>query len=198
MLNLCGKVIDNDISKEELLQNIEIEKMSKDDASVLPFIISKTFGIDAFEAFKQLVLTSAQLGESVKAVDKRNGDIYGFLIFCKHPIIKGSPICEINSDMANFLDSMPSIHGFIFALDERIRGCGIDKKMLRFNMDYLSNFSYIWCAVEESLKSNHYWERLGFKEILSIPQAKFYILPLDKSRTPYIYKMVDLLNNAKD
>lgn len=194
MLDLCGKFVDNDLTKEELLQNMEIAKMSFDDAPFISDIFYRSFGLPSLEeALRQLIFTNARLEESVKLIDKRNGDIYGFLIFSDHPIQVGSPIETINPYLSAFLGGMKQIHGFAFAIDERLRGFGFDRKMLQYNMDFLENYTYIWCAVEKSLKSDNYWKRLGFKEIFSIPEATFYILPLNKSLSPYIYNMVDYL-----
>lgn len=201
MLDLCSKLVDNDLTKEELLQNVEIDKMSFDDAPFITDIFHRSFGLPSIEeALRQLIFTNARLDESVKLIDRRNGDIYGFLIFSEHPIQVGSPIGMINPYLSAFLGGMKQIHGFAFAIDERLRGVGLDRKMLLYNMEFLKGFTYIWCAVEKDLKSHNYWQRLGFKEIFSIPDAKFYMLPLNKSISPYIYNMVDFLKdgNYKD
>lgn len=197
MLDLCGKFVDNDMTKEELLQNVEIRKMSYDDAPFITDVFHRSFGLPSLEeALRQLIFTKSRLDESVKVVDKRNGDIYGFLIFSEHPIQEGSPIRMINPYLSAFLSGMKQIHGFAFALDERLRGVGLDKKMLLYNMEFLNNFSYIWCAVECDLKSHNYWKRLGFREVFSIPEAKFYMMPLNKRLAPYIYNMVDFLKDG--
>ena len=44
----------------------------------------------------------------------------------------------------------------------------------------LENYDFIWCGVEESLKTKNYWERLGFIEVFDIPEATFYMMPLNK------------------
>lgn len=179
MLDLCGKFVDNDMTKEELLQNVEIRKMSYDDAPFITDVFHRSFGLPSLEeALRQLIFTKSRLDESVKVVDKRNGDIYGFLIFSEHPIQEGSPIRMINPYLSAFLSGMKQIHGFAFALDERLRGVGLDKKMLLYNMEFLNNFSYIWCAVEKSLRSLPYWHKLGFIDIFTTDEATFLMLPL--------------------
>ena len=137
MLDLCSKLVDNDLTKEELLQNVEIDKMSFDDAPFITDIFHRSFGLPSIEeALRQLIFTNARLDESVKLIDRRNGDIYGFLIFSEHPIQVGSPIGMINPYLSAFLGGMKQIHGFAFAIDERLRGVGLDRKMLLYNMEY--------------------------------------------------------------
>lgn len=192
MIDLCNKLVDNNLSKEELLPNIVVTKMSYEDAPVIVSLLSKSFGIhDEEEALRQLIFSDAQLDESVKVIDRRNGDIYGFLIFSKYPLHIGSPIMHMNARMGGFLAQFKQINGHSFMLDERLRGVGIDKKMLYYNADFLKQYEMIWLAVEESLRSGSYWKRLGFKEIMSIPEATFYVMFTNKNESEYIYDIVE-------
>jgi hypothetical protein len=44
----------------------------------------------------------------------------------------------------------------------------------------VKNYDLIWIAVETSLRTHAYWQRLGFIEVFKIPEAVFYIMPLNK------------------
>lgn len=177
MIDLCNRLVDNDLTREELLPNIEITKMSYADAPIIVGTLSKSFGIHSEEgALRQLIYSNAQMDESVKVIDKRTGEIYGFLIFSKYPLHVGSPIMHINARLGGFLAQFRQINGHSFMLDERLRGLGIDKKMLKYNEEYIKQYEMIWLGVEESLRSGPYWKRLGFKEVMSIPEATFYVM----------------------
>jgi len=178
MIELQNKLVDNNLTREEILENVKIEKTTYNDAMKLTELLTKCFGIPTqYEALRQLIYSNAQLDESVKVVDKRNGDIYGFLIFSLFPIHIGSPIMHINAKLGGFLIQFKQINGHSFILDERLRGTGIDKKMLLYNKEFVDKFDFIWCAVEESLKSVSYWHKLGFIDIFVTDEATFLIKP---------------------
>ena len=178
MIELQNKLVDNNLTREEILENVKIEKTTYNDAMKLTELLTKCFGIPTqYEALRQLIYSNAQLDESVKVVDKRNGDIYGFLIFSLFPIHIGSPIMHINAKLGGFLIQFKQINGHSFILDERLRGTGIDKKMLLYNKEFVDKFDFIWCAVEESLKSVSYWHKLGFIDIFITDEATFLIKP---------------------
>lgn len=194
MIDVCNRLVDNDLNREEILQNVEIVKTTYQDAAKLTELLAKCFGIpNQEEALRQLIYSNAQLDESVKVIDKRNGDIYGFLIFSLFPMHIGSPIMHINAKLGGFLIQFKQINGHSFILDERLRGTGIDKKMLLFNKEFVDKFEFIWCAVEESLHTDNYWKRLGFKNIFSMPQASFYALFNDKMISNDIYSIINAL-----
>ena len=182
MIDLCNKLIDNDLTKKELLEKVEIKKTTKDDLEKICKTLAKAFDLSSEdEAFLQLTQSKALLDESIKLVDKENGDIYGLLIFCEYPISIGSPISFMESGLTQYLETFSQVNGHSFVIDERLRGTNLDKKMLFYNIDFLSeNYDIIWIGVEESLRSFRYWERLGFVEVFSIPQATFYAAPLSK------------------
>ena len=196
MIDLCNRLVDNDLEREEILNNIVVTGTSYEDAPRLTELLAKCFGIPDQEfALRQLLFSNAQLDNSVKAIDKRNGDIYGFLILSKFPIHIGSPIMHLNAKLAGFLIQFSQINGHSFIIDERLRGTGIDKKMLRYQKDFLDEFEMIWCAVEESLGTDNYWKRLGFKEIFRIPEATFFAHFNDKIISDNIY---NIINELKD
>lgn len=196
MIDLCNRLVDNGLSKEELLENVEIVGTSYQDAPKLTELLAKCFNLPSQEvALRQLIYSNAQLDNSVKLVDKRNGDIYGFLIFSIFPINVGSPLMHINAKLGGFLIQYKQINGHSFIIDERLRGTGLDKKMLLFQKEFLDKFDLIWCAVEESLKSHVYWKRLGFKELFDIPEATFYALFNEKTVSKNIYNYINELRN---
>lgn len=196
MIDLSNRLVDNNLEREEILKNIVVTGTTYEDAPILTELLAKCFGLyDQEFALRQLLFSNAQLDNSVKAIDKRNGDIYGFLILSKFPIHIGSPIMHLNAKLAGFLIQFSQINGHSFIIDERLRGTGIDKKMLKYQKDFLDEFEMIWCAVEESLGTDNYWKRLGFKEIFRIPEATFFAHFNDKIISDDIY---NIINELKD
>lgn len=181
-IDLCNKLIDNDLTKDELLERVEIRKTSKDDLIQICNIIANTFNLrSTYEALWQLENSKAFLEESVKLVDRKTNEIYGILIFCKYPIMYGSPIQEVENSICKYLSKYKQVNGHSFIIDERLRGSGIDKKMLWFNAEFLAKkFDLIWIGVDKSLKSVPYWHRLGFIDIFEIDEATFLMMPLSK------------------
>lgn len=181
-IDLCNKLVDNDLAREDLLKRVEIRKTSVEDLEQICKVLAKSFNLSShLEALFQLENSKARLDESVKLVDKETGDIYGLLIFTEYPIDKGSPIRMVESGISEFLSDYKQVNGHSFIIDERLRNCGLDKKMLYFNTDFLiENYDFIWIGVEESLRSKSYWERLGFTKVFEIPEAVFYLMPLSK------------------
>ena len=182
MIDLCNKLVDNDLAREDLLGRVEIRKTSVEDLEQICKVLAKSFNLSShLEALFQLGNSKARLDESVKLVDKETGDIYGLLIFTEYPIDRGSPIRMVESGISEFLSDYKQVNGHSFIIDERLRNCGLDKKMLYFNTDFLiKNYDFIWIGVEESLRSKSYWERLGFTKVFEILEATFYLIPLSK------------------
>ena len=182
MIDLCNKLVDNDLAREDLLGRVEIRKTSVEDLEQICKVLAKSFNLSShLEALFQLGNSKARLDESVKLVDKETGDIYGLLIFTEYPIDRGSPIRMVESGISEFLSDYKQANGHSFIIDERLKNCGLDKKMLYFNTDFLiKNYDFIWIGVEESLRSKSYWERLGFTKVFEIPEATFYLIPLSK------------------
>ena len=197
MIQKCTTLHDDTKSREELLNHIDICKTSYKDAYQIINILMKAFNIPSdAEALRQLLYTNANLDESVKVVDKRDGKIYGLLILCEHPIQKGSPIFGKSYELGRYLENFSQLHGFAFVIDERLRGEHLHKNLLQFNFNYISKFDFIWCAVENDLQSHNYWKRLGFEEVLCNHDAKFYIKFFDKKRMIDIFMIKMFTENA--
>ena len=182
MIDLCNKLVDNNLTKNDLLERIEIKKTCQEDMEAICKTLSKAFDMySAEEAFQQMIQSRARLDESIKLVDKYTGDIYGLLMFCEYPITIGSPLKHINIGMADYLGQFSQVNGHSFIIDERLRGTGLDRKMLFYNIEFLiKNYDFIWAGVEIDLKSHKYWERLGFVEVFRIQEAVFYMMPLNE------------------
>jgi hypothetical protein len=182
MIDLCNKLVDNDLTKKDLLEKVEIQKTKKDDLEQICKTLAKAFDLSSdAEALQQLTQSNALLDESIKLVDKENGDIYGLLMFCENPIKVGSPISFLESGLTEYLDAYTQVNGHSFIIDERLRGTHLDKKMLWHNIKFLSeNYDLIWIGVERDLKTHEYWKRLGFVEVFEIPEAIFYLAPLSE------------------
>lgn len=199
MIDLCNTLVDNGLTKEEILQNIEIVSTSYEDAPKITELLARCFALPSQEeALRQLIYSNARLDFSVKAIDKRNGDIYGFLIFSDFPLHVGSPILHLNARLGGFLVQFKQLNGHSFIIDERLRGTGIDKKMLEFQKDFIDEYDMVWCAVEKDLKSHGYWKRLGFKELFRIPDASFYAIFNDKFIDNDIYSIIDELKDEEN
>ena len=183
MIDLCNKLIDNDLTKNDLLERVEIRKTSAEDFEAICKTLAKAFDLSSpNEAAFQLRNSIARLDESIKLVDKYTGDIYGLLIFCDYPITMGSPIMLKERELGLFLDGFKQLNGHSFIIDERLRNCGLDKKMLYFNTDFIKeNYDLLWIGVEHTLKSHKYWQRLGFVEVFRIEEAIFYMIPLSEN-----------------
>jgi len=196
MIDLCNILVDNGLTKEEILQNMEIVSTSYEDAPKITELLARCFDLPNQEtALRQLIYSDARLDKSVKVIDKRNGDIYGFLLFSNFPIHVGSPLLRLNSRLGEFLMQFRQINGHSFIIDERLRGTGIDKKMLYLQKEFLEEYDMIWAAVEKDLKSHAYWKRLGFKELFKIPDASFYAIFNKKLNEDDIYSII---NDLKD
>lgn len=182
MLDLCNRLVDNKLTKNDLLERVEIRKTTPNDLEDICDTLSKAFDMySPEEAYLQLMQSRARLDESVKLVDKETGDIYGLLIFCEYPIKYGSPILHFEKGIAEYLDNFTQINGHSFVIDERLRGTGLDRKMLFYNLRFLAEtYDMVWIAVEKSLKTLPYWHRLGFIDIFTIEEATFLMLPLSR------------------
>ena len=188
-IDLCNKLIDNDLTKKELLNRIEIQKTDNEDFNTICELLSKAFNLSSKEeAMFQLKNSHARLDESIKLVDKETNNVYGLLIFTEYPIQIGSPIQLFEKEISQYLNDFKQVNGHSFIIDERLRGCGLDKKMLFHNIEFLSkNYDFIWIGVEKSLKSLEYWHRLGFVDIFKMDEATFLILPLNKKMIERIF-----------
>jgi len=190
MIDLCNKLIDNELTREELLERVEIRKTCQNDLMQICETLAKAFNLESYaEALWQLENSKVCLNDSIKLVDKETNEIYGLLIFTEYPIMMGSPIQMVESGLCEYLSGYEQINGHSFIIDERLRNSGLDKKMLYFNIDFLTeNCDFIWIGVEKSLKSLPYWHRLGFIDIFIIEEATFLLLPLSNNFIKSIYQ----------
>jgi hypothetical protein len=181
-IDVCNKLVDNDLTRKDLLEKVEIKKTSEEDFDNICKTIAKAFDLKSpGEAAMQLIHSHVLIDESIKLVDKETGEIYGLLMFCEYPVSVGTPLLQINENLAKFLDEFKQVNGHSFVIDERLRGIGFDRKMLFHNIKFFAkNYDFIWCGVEYSLKSHNYWKKLGFIEIFDIPEATFYMLPFNE------------------
>jgi hypothetical protein len=181
-IDVCNRLIDNDLTRKNLLERVEIKKTSEEDFDNICKTIAKAFDLKSpGEAAMQLLHSHVLIDESIKLVDKETDEIYGLLMFCEYPVSVGTPLLQINENLAKFLDEFKQVNGHSFVIDERLRGIGFDKKMLFHNIKFFAkNYDFIWCGVEYSLKSHQYWKKLGFIEIFDIPEATFYMLPFNE------------------
>jgi hypothetical protein len=201
MIKVDNRVCNNNLSKEELIERIIVSKTSYADAPKIVEILARCFDLPSQrEALRQLLYSNANLDESIKLVDKETNDIYGLLILSDFPIHIGSPLVEYNYNLAVILSKYKQLNGHSFLIDERLRGTSLDKKMISFNKELYDKYDIIWCAVENDLKSHNYWKRLGFTELFTTSEAKFYTKYLNKNVTLDIYKdeAKKLLVNEKD
>lgn len=199
MITICNQINTDNKTKDELLENVIIEKTTFKDAAKIISILHNCFGISSEqEALRQLLYSKADLDNSVKLIDKRDGQIYGLLIFSEFNIIDGSPLRHINYDLAEYISKLKQVNGHSFILDERLRGTTLHKKMLMFNMEYINQYDLVWLAVEHTLGTDNYWKRLGFEEILSIDEAKFYVLTKNKKDMLEIFILKALSENENN
>lgn len=162
-------------TKDELLNNIEIQKTNYKDVFQIIEILKNNFNIPSNDdVIEQLLFSNVNLKESVKIIDKRDNKIYGILLFSRFNITKGSPIFAINQKLANELIDMEQINGHSFVIDRRLKNTNIDKQMMEFNQEYLNKFDFIWCGVDKNINSHAYWKKIGFEELFEINEAVFY------------------------
>lgn len=190
-------------TREELLENVEISKMTYEDIYEAIRIIAHTFQIDDYTQInhhvfnlveEELTMSRVNFDESVKLYDKRDGKIYGIVIYSHFPLHKGSPILESEATrmIGEYLMDFSQINGFAFIIDKRLRGTGLDKKMIMYNYKWLETFDFIWCATDVDAKTNEYWKRWGGMEILTTDEASFYIKNMSKKNMDdvFILKML--------
>lgn len=191
MLKLEGKLVNNNLTREELLENVIICNTNEDDIIDVASILSVNMGLNNRDlAAYQLYSSNYNIDKSVKLIDKRNGIIYGVLILSNYSIYKGSPIVNKSPLFAYALKNLKQLNGFLFVIDERLRGCGFDKKMIKFAKEYIETFDVCWVAVEKSLNTHSYWKRLGFAPILEVGDGIFYIKILNKKAVNDIYNNI--------
>lgn len=180
-IDLCNKLVDNNLVKKDLLERVEIKNTTKDDFEQILKTLAKAFDLTEQEVLFQFNTSKPLTEQCVKLVDRYTNEIYGLLIFCEYPINVGSPIRMYSNELSEILGEYKQVNGHSFIIDERLRGTSLDKKMLYHNIKFLSeNYDLIWIGVESTLLTHNYWKRLGFTEVFRIPEAIFYLIPLSE------------------
>lgn len=193
----------------ELLENVVIEKTSPRDYYDFIEIIAKTFEVQGndnvshhiFTLIKEeLTQTKADFNESIKLIDKRDGEIYGLLVLSHYPIQIGSPIMtkENTRMIGEYLMGRTQINGFAFVIDKRLRGYGFDKKMIEFAMPFIEQFEYMWVATSINFKAPNYYKKLGLFEIYRDRNAIFYIADTKKRDMVDIFILKALAESKED
>ena len=81
-IDLCNKLVDNNLTRNELLERVEIRKTSNDDLEQICKTLAKSFNLSSFmEAFFQLKNSKARLDESIKLIDKEINFLILIIIF---------------------------------------------------------------------------------------------------------------------
>lgn len=192
MIDIKNRLQDTIYDSEELIENCEISKTSPNDLIEIARILCCNMGVNnPIFAIEQLVNTNAQLDESIKVYDKRDGKIYGILILSKHSMNHGSPLPMLDNLCARAIQNCSQINGFLFILDERLRGHNFDRRMIKMALPYIKTFDMVWVAVEKDLKTHNYWKHLGLYEGLKINEATFYFKILNKSTLLDIYNYIN-------
>lgn len=191
MVNLNGILGCEDISIDELKDNLQICNTDSDDFFDMSDILYKNMKLySRNEAEFQLMSSAVDTANSVKLIDKRDKVIYGLLLLGYYPIQWGTPIQKQDKMAAFALSNIKQVNGFLFIIDKRLRGMKYDKQMIEYAKPFISQFDICWVAVDNDLKSHNYWKRLGFKEILKINEAKFYVKFLNNDCFIDIYKRI--------
>lgn len=182
MIELCNKLVDNEKTRDELLGVVEVRNTTSDDLGPICETLARAFGLSSpSEALWQFINSNVLIEQSVKLVDRDTDEIYGILMFCQWPIQRGSPILHMEPGLSRFIEQFSQVNGHSFVIDKRLRGTGIDRKMLFHNIGFLSNnYDLIWIGVEKSLRTLPYWHRLGFTDVFEIDDATFLLLPISK------------------
>lgn len=194
MLLINNRLQDDILTSEELKERCVVKKTTKDDIFEIARILCNHMGVnDPMLTFHQLMTVNIVFEESVKIVDEKTNKIYGILILAKHPLNVGSPIQLIDYVGSKAVEKYKQINGFVFIIDERLRGCGFDREMIKMVKPYIDTFDFIWVAVEKDLRTHNYWKRLGMREILTTNEANFYCYFINKTILLDIYSYI--MNN---
>lgn len=175
MLELGKRLNNTTESQKELLPYLKITKTTYEDIWEILRILVQCFKIPSkLEAYKYLYEHKVNMLNSVKLIDTRTNEVYGLLLLGEAKVSKMLPLTHQNPLLHKILNEFKQLNGIAFIIDERLRGCLFDKKMLYHNIDYIKNFNIVWCGVDTNLNTHKYWKRLGFFEIIDLPFAKFY------------------------
>lgn len=193
MIQIENRFNKKKIEKEELEKFCRISKTNEHDIFEIAKILCYNMGLNnPIMALQQLLNTNVNVNESIKLYDPRDNSVYGVLILSNFPMEKGSPLSIIEPKAAKLLKNYSQINGFLFIIDERLRGSGFDKKMIEMALPYISQFDMIWVGVDKNLKTHNYWQRLGLVKTLTTNEAVFYTRFINKKCLEDIYnKMIE-------
>lgn len=195
MIKACDFLQDDNFSKCDLLNNIEIKKTTFKDFKEIAILLQKAFNLKSLEdSVRQLIYSQINLDISFKLVNKINNKIYGMLLFSNNDINNGIPMFMIKQPhLSNYLKNFKIINGFAFIIDKRLRNCGIDKKMLNISSNELLDYDFIWCGVQQNLKSHNYWKKIGFKKFFNYMDIDFYLRKVNNNSLIdiFILKILD-------
>lgn len=177
MVELGKRIQEDNLSKEELIDRCEFANLEEKDVLQLLEILVSCFKIPNIEmAIKYLADIGVIIKESVKFYDPDTGKIYGLLVFGRQDINNGIyRFMERQNVLSNMVSNCKQLQGAAFIIDERLRGLGLDKAMLYYNLPFIEKHELVWCGVDKNLKTHNYWKRLGFTEFHSDEVARFYI-----------------------
>lgn len=190
----------DDKTREELLENLSIEKTTDDDALEILRIFKENLHVFTYRfAMEQLLNTNTLFEQSVKAIDKRDGKIYGLLLLGRYHISYDTPILNgKESLLREYLKQKSLVHGFAFVLDDRLKGTRTDRNMLMHNMPFIESHDMIWLGVENGLNTERYWQYLGFIEISKKEGGSFYVRPRDKKDSVMVFILKALIENESN
>ena len=175
MLVIEKRVNNTNFTTQELNDKLKIEKTNFSDIMGILKIMTDCFKIPTtIDAYNYLYLHKLNILNSVKLVDKDTNEIYGVLLLGEVPMADVTPIMFICPTLNCVLNKLKQLNGIAFIIDERLRGQGWDKKMLYSNISYINQFDIVWCGVDATLKTHHYWERLGFDNLFNDSRVNFY------------------------
>ena len=189
---------DNDKTREELLRDLSLSFMESYDIPQVAALMAKSIGPNTVcEAFEEVIRTNVIINKSVKIYDPKTDEIYGFLILSNYRLEQGSPISSELFSLAEFLSGFSQIHGYAFILDSRLRGTGLDKKMLLKVNNFVNTFDFCWLGVHTALNTDKYWERFGFRKLFTIEDGTFYGKFSENVKSANIYYKM-LFFNSED
>ena len=179
-----------------LIDNIAYSLTNKNDFNEIAKLMKNNLPIESLDDAKfQLKDANILFNKSIKCYDVNNKKIYGVLIYCNFNIDRGSPICSISPNIYDLLSNYKGINGFAFVVDKQLRGTNIHKNLINESIKFIKPYyDFIWCGVEQNLKSHNYWKRMGFYKLFSIKEASFYIYFFNKT----LLNQYLLLINEKD
>lgn len=182
-------------TSQEIIDNIKFDSITENDLCTISSIIHKTFHTPTVkDAYKQLLYSNINFEQSIKAIDTRDGKIYGVLIFSHQSIYDALP--RLKNDLFWEIFShfnLKQAQGVVFAVDPRLYGTSIHKLLRTEQETYLKQQDIIWCGVNNDLKSHDYWKRLGFIPIFKDLFVTFYIKIMNNNTWLNIFIAIILL-----